>query len=93
MVKGPTPNFFLQRINLRSGFYNTTWHISIVRIIKECENIKFSQKYLIQFQEVFCQIQKLNNGYKCVLILFHHHTLLEIIHFLKCHSLLYFTSQ
>ncbi len=56
MAKGPTPNFFLQRKKIRSGFYNTTWRISIVRIIKECDNIKFSQKISIQFQEVLCQI-------------------------------------
>jgi hypothetical protein len=93
MVNGPTPNSFLQRTKVRSGFYSTTWHISIVQIIKESENIKFSQKYSIQFQEVLCQIQELNSGYKCVLVLFHHHTLLEITHFFKCNFLLYFTSQ
>ncbi len=41
-----------------------------VQIIKECENIKFFQKYSIQFQEVLYQIQELNSGYKCFLILF-----------------------
>jgi hypothetical protein len=29
MVKGPTPNSFLQRTLIRNGFYNTTWHITI----------------------------------------------------------------
>jgi hypothetical protein len=65
----------------------------LFELLFNMKNIKFSQKYSIQFQENLCQIQELNSGYKCFLVLFHYHALLEIIHLKKCHYLLYFTSQ